>query len=331
MKRRQFITLLGGAAAWPVTARAQQGSRMRRIGALIGGAENDPTRQAWFADFRGALAKLGWIEGRGIRIDARWAAGDGNQSRAYAAELVAGQPDVLFVDNTFVAHDLQKETRTLPIVFTHITDPVGSGFVVSLARPGGNMTGFTNAEAPSLGKIVDFIKQIAPQVTHVGIMSSRLATQDPNSKSNTEGAADAVASAGLKGQVFYVENDREIENGISELGQEPNRALILPGDPLTTTHRKSIFSLAGRYKLPVAGGFAGLARDGALLNYSADPGDQYRSVATYVDRILKGAKPTDLPVQAPTKYELVINLTTARALGLTVPPALLASADEVIE
>ncbi len=331
MNRRDLIALLGGAAAWPLAVRAQRPERMRRIGALIGGDEKDPIRQAWFAEFRGALAKLGWIEGRSIRIDARWAAGDENQSRAYAAELVTGQPDVLFVDNTFVANDLQKVTRTLPIVFTHITDPVGSGFVVSLARPGGNMTGFTNAEAPSLGKIVDFIKQIAPHVTHVGIMSFRLASQDPNSRTNTEGAAAAVASAGLKGPVFYVENNREIEMGIAELGQEPNSALILPGDPLTTTHRKLIFSLAGRYKLPVAGGFAGLARDGALLNYSADPGDQYRSAATYVDRILKGENPADLPVQQPTKYNLVINLKTAKALGLTLPPSLLAIADEVIE
>jgi putative ABC transport system substrate-binding protein len=329
MNRRDLITLIGGAAAWPVAARAQQSERMRRIGALFNLASDDPDSQARNAAFLQGLAELGWIEGRSIRIDARWAGGDGNRSRAYAAELVTSQPDVLFVDNTFAAHDLQKETRTLPIVFTHVTDPVGSGFVVGLARPDGNMTGFTNAEAPSLGKIVDFMKQISPHVTHVGIMSSRLATQDLNFKGNTEGAADAVASAGLKGKVFYVENDLEIENGISELGQEPNSALILPGDPLTTT--QSIFALAGRYKLPVAEGFAGLARDGALLNYSADPGDQYRSAATYVDRILKGAKPTDLPVQAPTKYELVINLTTARALGLAVPPALLASADEVIE
>ena len=208
MRRRQFITLLGGAAAaWPQAARAQQ-ETLRRLGALIGGDPGDLVRQAWLADFRGALAKLGWVEGSNLRVDVRWASGDESPAKSYAAELVALKPDVLFVDNTFTAHDLQQETRTLPIVFTHITDPVGSGFVASLARPGGNMTGFANAESSSLGKIPELIKQIVPDVNRIAIMTYKLPVQDPKLRTYTEPAAKAVASLGLQGPIYYIESAR---------------------------------------------------------------------------------------------------------------------------
>jgi putative ABC transport system substrate-binding protein len=330
VNRRNFITLLGGAAAGPLAAQAQQRA-LRRLGALIGGDPGDTLLQAWLAEFLGALRKLGWVDGRNLQLDVRWASGEGSRAKAYAAELVALKPDVLFVDNTFTAHDLQQETHMLPIVFTHIMDPVGSGFVASLARPGGNMTGFANAEYSSLGKIPELTKQIVPDVNRIAIMSYKLTELNSNLNTYTGPVADALASLGLQGPIYNVESAREMEKAIAEFGQQPNGVLMVPGDPLTTTYRKVILAAAARYKLPVVGGFPGLAADGALLNYSANTADQYRNAAGYVDRILKGAKPADLPVQQPTRYELVINLKTAKALGLTVPQPLLITADKVIE
>jgi putative ABC transport system substrate-binding protein len=332
MRRRDFITLMGGtAAAWPLAAWAQLPGGMKRLGALIGGDESDPVRQAWIADFRGALAKLGRIEGRNLRIDWRWAAADGDLAKRYAAELVALKPDVLFGDNTFVVVQLQRATRTLPIVFTHITDPVGSGFVTSLPRPGGNLTGFTNAEPTTLGKLPDFVRQIAPAVTHITILTNGFGLATRQNNFYGDFVNQATSSVGLKGTLIYVNDASDIEKAVTSLAEEPNGALILPGDPVTTTHRRLIFMLAARYKLPVIGGFAGLAADGGLLTYAAKISDQYQGAAGYIDRILKGEKPADLPVQQPTRYELVINLKTAKALGLTVPQPLLITADEVIE
>jgi putative ABC transport system substrate-binding protein len=323
MNRREWIALLGGAAAWPVAARAQQAERVRRIGMLIGGAESDSDRQTWIAEFKKALQKLGWVDGRNIRMDLRWAGADREHAASYSAELVALKPDALFVDNTFVAEALQKETRSVPIVFARITDPIGSGFVGSLARPGGNMTGFSNAESSTLAKFVEFTKEIAPKVTRVAIISPSTQT--------IEAVATAASSAGLRSTMVEARTAREIEDAIAGFGKEPNGGLIVPGNPVTTIHRKLMIGLAARYELPLIGGYLNLAAEGGLLTYAADQTVQYQGAAGYIDRILKGEKPGDLPVQQPTKYELIINLKTAKALGLTVPPSLLAIADEVIE
>ena len=329
MQRRNFITLLGGAVtAWPLKARAQQPERVRRIGVLIGADESDPDRQIWIAEFRKTLTELGWIDGRNIRIDWRWAAGDRDRASTYATELVALKPDVLFGDNTFVVIELQQATRTLPIVFAMVNNPILSGFVTSLARPGGNITGFSDSEPLSLSKLPEFIKQIAPHVTSVAIIADGL-TQA--AKTRTQGVATAALSVGLKVIVVEVRDTRAIEDAIVGFGQEPNGGLIVPGNPITNLHRKLILALAARYKLPVICGFRYYAADGGLLSYGTKTSEQYRGAAGYIDRILKGAKPTELPVQQPTKFELVINLKTAKALGLEVPPMLLARADEVIE
>jgi putative ABC transport system substrate-binding protein len=326
MRRRDFITLLGGAAAtWPLAARGQQ---MRRMGALIGSAESDPDRQTWIGEFRSTLSKLGWMEGGNIRTDWRWAAADRDRATAYAHELVGLNPDVLFVDNTFVAQALKKAALALPIVFAHVTDPITSGFVVSLAHPGGNMTGFTDSESESHTKLVEIIKQIAPQ-------TSRIATLGGPTQSAGEKVRDAIDSAassvGLRNTLIEVGNAGEIEAAIADFGREPNGALLVPGDPVTTSHLQLILMLAARYQLPVVGGYRYLATNGGLASYGANVIEQYRGAAGYIDRILKGAKPAELPVQQPTKYELKINLRAAKALGLDVRLSLQQLADEVIE
>jgi putative ABC transport system substrate-binding protein len=331
MRRRQFITLLGGAVAWPVAARAQQGERMRLIGVLVGGDESDPTRQMWIAEFRAALQKLGWVDGRNIRIDVRWAAADRNRAKAFAADLVALKPDVIFVDNTFIALAMQRTTRSVPIVFARITDPIGNGFVDGLARPGGNMTGFSNAEPSILAKFVEFTKEIAPDVTRVAIIVAAGQWRNPMGKKSLDAIANAASSVGLGSIVVEDEGAREIEDAVVRFGQVPHGGLIVPGDPVTTAHRKLIFAVATHYKLPVIGGNPDLAADGGLLSYGAAAREQYQGAASYVDRILKGEKPADLPVQQPTKYELRVNIRTAKALGLTIPTGLLATAEEIIE
>jgi putative ABC transport system substrate-binding protein len=259
----------------------------------------------------------------------RWAAADRDRAALLAAELVARKPDVLFSDNTFVAQALQKATRTVPIVFARISDPISSGFVGSLARPGGNMTGFSNSELSSYAKFVEFTKEIAPNVTRIGIVIS-----EPRQNS-IDGSVDAITNAatsiGMKSTVVRADSAREVEDAVAEFGRTPNGGLIMPGDPATTAHRKLIFALAARYKLPVMGSYPFLAADGGLLAYGAATREQYEGAARYVDRILRGEMPAELPVQQPTKYELSVNLKTAKALGLTVPPSLLAIADEVIE
>jgi putative ABC transport system substrate-binding protein len=332
MRRREFINLLGGAAlAWPLPVRAQQDGRVRRVGALIGGDESDVDRQATAAVFRKELQDLGWTEGRNLRIDWRWAANDANQARTYAAELVAGNPDLLFGDNSFVVRELQQATRTLPIIFARTTDPVGAGFVDSLARPGGNITGFADRERSTLGKLPAFMKEVAPQVTRVALITSTTTGDVPNYRLALE-VESAASSLGLRTIVVDVHsNTGEIEDAIVAQAKEPNSGLIIVSGSFILAHRKLVIELAARHRLPAIYSHLNFARDGGLISYGVDRGDQYRGAAGYVDRILKGAKPADLPVQQPIKYHFVLNLKTAKALGLTIPETLFATADEVIQ
>jgi putative ABC transport system substrate-binding protein len=298
---------------------------MRRIGALIGGEQGDPLRQLWLAEFRNAFARLGWIEGKSIWIDWRWAAGDSRRAVPYANELVAQRPDVLFGDNTFVVAELQKAGHSLPIVFAKVNDPILSGFASNLARPDGNITGFADAEPASLTKLPEFLKQLAPQINSVVVVTGLPPT------GRTEGIVNAASSIGLRASVVLVRNAREIEDAMAGFAREPNSGLILPGDPLLAGYRSLIVQLVAQYRLPATYGNLWWAPEGALLCYGTKSEDQYRGAASYIDRILKGASPEELPIQAPTKYELIVNLRTARALGLTVPLTLQVVADEVIE
>jgi putative ABC transport system substrate-binding protein len=326
MRRREFITLLGSTATWPLAAGAQQPQRMRRIGVLVGGQETDPVRRLWMAEFQTALQKLGWNDGRNIKIDSRWAAADSNRAMALANDLVALKPDVLFADNTFVAKALQAATHSVPIVFARITDPIASGFVNDLARPGANMTGFSNYERSILTKYVQFMRDVAPDVRRIGVVVSAIATGP-----SLDVIVDAASSADSKVAAIKGDSAREFEDGIAEFAQGPKGGLIMPGDPVTTAHLRLIIGIADRYKIPVMGTYPFLPAAGGLLSYSAGIREQYEGAAGYIDRILKGEKPSELPVQLPTKYELRVNLRTAKALGLTVPPSLLATAEEVIE
>jgi len=327
IRRREFITLLGGAAAWPVTARAQPGERARRIGVFAALAADDAEWQTRLAAFHQGLQGLGWTVGRNIRIDYRQAPGDSEQLRRHAAELVALAPDVILATGTPVMTPLQQATRTVPIVFTVVPDPVGAGYVESLARPGGNATGFMTYE-PGLGaKWLELLKELKPTVTRVGVL------RDPITAGiGLWSAIQAVApSFGVEVTPINMRDASEIERGITAFARGPNDGLIVTGSALATTHRNRIVELAARHKLPAIYPFPYFVRDGGLICYGPDLIDQYRRAAGYVDRILKGEKPADLPVQAPVKYEMVLNLKTARVLGLDVPPTLLARADEVIE
>jgi ABC-type uncharacterized transport system substrate-binding protein len=329
MRRRAFITLLGGAAVWPLAARAQQAERVRRIGVLTSGAAaDDPDGRTRSAAFLQGLQQLGWTDGRNIRIDYRWGAGDADNMRKYAAELVALAPDVILASGTATVAPLLLETRTVPIVFVQVTDPVGAGFVDSLARPGGNVTGFVLFEYGISGKWLELLKEIAPLVTRAAII------RDPALSAGTGqfGAIQAMApSAGMEVSPVNVRDAREIERAIAAFARSSQGGLILTASALSVVHRDLIIALAARHKLPAVYYRRLFATAGGLISYGPDVADQNRRAATYVDRILKGEKPADLPVQAPTKYELVINLKTARALGLDIPPTLLARADEVIE
>jgi ABC-type uncharacterized transport system substrate-binding protein len=328
MRRRQFITLLGGAvAAWPLSARAQQPERMRRIGVLMYLAADDAESQARLAAFTQTLKQLGWSDGHNLQIDTRWATAD--DIRRHAAELAALTPDVLLAGTgTTTVVPLLEATRTVPIVFVTVIDPVGGGFVESLARPGGNATGFTIYEYSISGKWLELLKEIAPGVKRVAVLrESGLA-----SGIGQFGAIQIVApSLGVELRSVDVRDPGEIERGIAAFAQGSNGGLIVLGTPGTAIHRKLIVALAAKHRLPATYSARFFASDGGLIAYGPDRVDQFRRAAGYVDRILKGEKPADLPVQAPTKYELVINLKTAKALGLTVPDTLLARADEVIE
>jgi putative ABC transport system substrate-binding protein len=329
MRRREFITLLGGAAAaWPLAARAQQTGRMRRIGVLMNTSADDPEGQARIAAFHQGLQEWGWTLGRSARIDVRWGAVDADNSRRYAAELVALTPDVILASASAAMGALQQTTRTVPIVFVIIIDPVGAGFVESLAHPGGNVTGFMQFEYSLSGKWLELLKEIAPGVTRAAVL------RDPAVGSGTGQYAiiQAVAqSLGVELRPMDVRDPGEIERAIVAFAQVPNGGLIIVGAPSAVVRGNLIITLAARHRLPAAYPIPYFARSGGLISYGPDSIDPYRRAAAYVDRILKGEKPADLPVQAPTKYELVINLKTAKALGLTVPDAVLARADEVIE
>jgi len=329
MKRREFIMLLGGAAAgWPLAARAQQGERMRSVGVLMSLVADDPEGQARVAAFRQGLQQLGWIDGRNVRIDIRWAAGDADRIRRYAAELVALAPDVILAIGAAVTGPLRQATRTVPIVFVNVSDPVGAGFVASLARPGGNATGFTIFEYGMAGKWLELLKEIAPGVKRVAVI------RDPDISAGTGqlGAIQSVApSFGVELSPVGVHDAAEIEHTLDSFAQGSNGGLLVTGSTLALVHRDLITTLAARYKLPGVYFQRPFVAAGGLISYAPDPIEPFRRAATYVDRVLKGEKPADLPVQAPTKYELVINLKTAKTLGLDVPPTLLARADEVIE
>jgi putative ABC transport system substrate-binding protein len=327
MRRRDFIVGLGGAAAvWPAGARAQQ--PMRRIGVLMDMALGDPEAPPRVAAFLRGLQQLGWTDGRNVRIDTRWAAGDANLHRRYAAELVALAPDVLLATASPTVAALQAATRTVPIVFAHAADPVGAGLVDSLARPGGNATGFILFEYGISAKWLELLKEFAPRVTRVAVL------RDPATAAGMGqfGAIQSVApSFGVELRPVNVRDPGEIERAITNFAAEPNGGLIVTANPLATFHRGLIIALAARHRLPAVYTTAFFVTDGGLISYGPDLVDHYRRAAGYVDRILKGEKPADLPVQAPTKYELVINLKTAKTLGLTVPQTLLARADQVIE
>jgi ABC-type uncharacterized transport system substrate-binding protein len=329
MRRRTFITLVGGAAAaWPLAARAQQPERMRRIGVLMNLATDDPEGQARFAAFLLGLRELGWSDGRNVRIDTRWAAGDTERFRSYATELVALAPDVVLAASTPGVTAVQQATRTVPIVFVTVFDPVSAGFVSNLARPGGNTTGFALSEYGTSAKWLELLKQIAPGVTRVAVI------WDPTLVSGTGQLAAIQAAApsfGVELSPVDVRDAGEIERAIAALARSTNGGLIVTGSPTQATQRKLIIEQAARHRLPAIYAHRFNVADGGLISYGPDSVDPYRRAATYVDRILKGEKPGGLPVQAPVKYELVINLATAKALGLDVPPTLLARADEVIE
>jgi putative tryptophan/tyrosine transport system substrate-binding protein len=325
MRRRDFITLVGGSAAWPLAARAQQSGQMRRIGVLMPLARDDPEAQARIAAFVEGLQKSGWTEGQNLQIEYRWSTDDLQKA---ATELVALSPEVIFTTNTPGVAALQQATRIVPIVFTAVADPVSGGFVDSLAKPGGNITGFTVYDYGMAAKWVELLKEIAPYVTHVGFV------RDPTSTVSIGllGAIQAAARTfGLEVSPLGGRDAREIERTVSEFAGGSNRGLIVPGLPLLANNRDLIISLAARHRLPAVYSVRFYVTDGGLISYAPDSVDPCRQAAGYVDRILKGEKPADLPVQSATKFELVINLKTAKALGLTVPPSLLSRADEIIE
>jgi putative ABC transport system substrate-binding protein len=329
MKRREFIALLGGAAAtWPLAARAQQGERVRRIGVLMNVAADDAEAPARVGAFSQGLAELGWTIGRNVRIDYRWYAGNADAARKYAAELDALAPDVVLASGTLGVTAIQQLTRPVPIVFTLVADPVGAGVVNSLARPGGNATGFMLFEYSLSGKWVELLKQIAPRMTRAAVLRDQT---NPAGIAQF-GAIQAVApSLGVQVSPINVRNANEIESGIATFARTANGGLIVTGSAIATVHHHLITKLAAQYRLPAIYSNRLFAAGGALISYGPDRVDPYRRAASYVDRILKGEKPADLPVQAPTKYELVINLKTAKGMGLALPETLLALADEVIE
>jgi ABC-type uncharacterized transport system substrate-binding protein len=330
MKRREVLTLLGGAAAtWPLAARAQQPDQVRRIGVLMGYAENDSEAQAWVAAFREGLQNLGWAEGRNIRIDTRWAAADAEAMQRFAQELVALQPDLILSHTTPTTASLLQQTRTIPIIFVNVSDPVGSGFVASLPRPGGNVTGFINMEPTMSGKWLELLKEIAPRVARVAIVFNPATA--PYAEYYLNPFKVAAPSFGVEPIVAPVHDASELESVVAGQAREPNTGLIVMPDSFLNVHRVEITSLAARYRLPTVYPYRLFAEVGGLLSYGNDILDNYRRAATYADRILKGTKPSELPVQAPVKFELVINLKTAKALGLDVPSFLQQRADEVIE
>jgi putative ABC transport system substrate-binding protein len=326
--RRDFISLLGSAAAWPIAARAQQSGRIRRIGVLMNLAADDAESQTRYAAFLQALAEFGWAVGRNLRIDVRWGAGDVDRYRKYAVELNSLSPDAILATNSPSTQSLQQTNRTMPVVFVNVSDPIGQGFVTSLSRPGGNVTGFTTGEFGTSGKWLELLKQIAPSVTRGAVL------RDPTNPAEIGqfGAIQSVAPLlGMELIPLDVRDAGEIERAIMSFARGPNDGLIVSASNAAFIHRALIVTLAARHRLPAVYPDRAFVTDGGLLSYGPDRIDQFRRAAGYVDRILKGEKPADLPVQAPTKYETVLNMKTAKALGFDVPPSMLVRADEVIE
>jgi putative tryptophan/tyrosine transport system substrate-binding protein len=329
MRRRDFIQVIGGgAAAWPLAARAQQPDRMRLVGVLMGYAENDPAAQSEVATFRGALAKLGWTEGSNLRIEVRWSAGNADKVRTFAKELVDLRPDVILSQTTAVTDALAGETKAVPIVFVTVGDPVASAFTTSLARPSGNITGFTAFEPTLAGKWVELLREIAPRTVRVALLSNPATGRPQLFMPSIQAAASSFA---VQVSTAPVHAKAEIEGVIATQARNPGSGLIVMPSAFNVTNRDLIIALAARYGVPAIYFNRLFAKLGGLINYSPDYAEQFRQAPGYIDRILKGAKPADLPVQQPTKYELIINLKTAKALGLDVPLHLQQIADELIE
>jgi putative tryptophan/tyrosine transport system substrate-binding protein len=326
MRRRDFVTVLGAAAAWPLAARAQQSERVRRIGVLMNRAADNPEGQDRLVAFHQGLQELGWRIGHNVRIDTRWSADNADQSAKYAAELVALAPDIVLASGTLAVTALQHISRTLPIVFAAVADPVGASIVDSLAHPGGNVTGFMNFEYNLAAKYLELLKEIAPWVTRVAIIRN---AANPAGIATFGALQNAARSLGVETSPVNVRDAREIERSVEAFARFPNGGLVVT--QTANFYRDLTIAVAARHKLPAVYGLRYDAAGGGLISYGPDIVDQFRQASGYVDRILKGEKPADLPVQAPTKYQLVINLKTAKALGLEVPPTLLARADEVIE
>jgi putative ABC transport system substrate-binding protein len=327
MNRRAFIAGLG-VAAWPVVAPAQQPDRMRRVGFLSLSTESDPQGQASIAAFRLELGKLGWMDGRNVRIDVRWSAGTGDQLGIYAAQLVSLKPDAILVDGPSVVRAVQREGRDIPIVFAAVSDPIGLGFVESLARPGGNITGFTLLEGSVAGKLLEALKELVPDLARVALITDPVNPQSPINVNSFENAARSLAVAPI---VFGVRNGGDIERAIGAFAQEPNGGLVLTPESVSGNNRELIIALAARHRLPAVYGSRAFVTEGGLMSYGIDVRDNYRRAASYADRILKGEKPADLPVQQPVRFQFVLNLKTAKTMGLTVPLPILLRADEVIE
>ena len=330
INRRKLVIALGvGALAGPLVTFAQQPEKVRRIGVLMGYAESDPEARVRLAAFQEGLALLGWVDGRNLRIDIRWSGGDVNRAAAFAKELVALQPEVILANTTPVTAAVQRETRTIPIVFTIVSDPVGSGFVNTLARPGANITGFINFESSLVEKWLQLLKEIAPRVTRVAVMFNP--NTAPYAEYYLRPFNAAAPTLGVRPFTITVRSETEIPKAIAELAREPNGGLIVMADSFLSVHRKQIIELTARHKVPAIYPTSNIPAEGGLLAYGLDTADLFRRAATHVDKILKGAKPGDLPVEQPTKFKLVINGKTAKALGLKIPQSLLIMADKVIE
>jgi len=329
MRRREFIALIGGAAAWPLAARAQQSARIRHIGILMAFSENDPEAQSWAGGFREELGKLGWTEGHNIQIDTRWATADVESLQHFAKQLVALQPDLILTGSTPATAAMRQQTNTIPIIFAMVGDPVGSGFVASLSRPGGNLTGFTPIENSLGGKWVELLKEIAPRVVRVAMVFDPAMAPFASYYLNPFKAA--AASFGMEAIVAPVDDMAALEGVVATSAREPNSGLIVMPDAFMIGHHTDITSLVARYRVPTVYPFRIFAEVGGLVSYGSSALDEFRRAASYADRILKGAKPSELPVQTPINFDLVINLKTAKALGLDVPSSVRLRADEVIE
>jgi putative tryptophan/tyrosine transport system substrate-binding protein len=327
--RRQFITLFGGAAAaWPVAARAQQSELMPRIGVLVAPLESDREAQRWISALREGLEKLGWNDGRNVRIDVRWGAGDAQRLRASAVELVGSKPDVIVAGGGSAVERLKQATQTIPVVFAAASDPVGGGFVASVARPGGNVTGFALYEYSIVAKWLELLKQLAPSIDRVAVLYD---PNDPTNRGQLPEIASRAPALAVQSSTFSVRNTAEITDTIDAFANKPNGGLVVLPNPVAIAHRELIAALATKHRLPAVYPYRFHVASGGLASYGVDFAALYRGAASYVDRILKGEKPAELPVQFATKFELVINLKAAAALGLDIPVSLLARTDEVIE